>query len=288
MLQRAAGRSSISAAPVRRWSLMTSIVSVGRRCRPSASAPSRPQDFAEHVAALDLLTRAGPLLSNIDRRCRREMEKATGHARPEALWTKLPSWNSTPGYINIPFMLWLYNLARGWGLEEFGRRRYQQLGQDVKWVPGNHARDAGQYDLGPVARRAGLKPAVLGRLLAEAHAMLGVRSADFPPLYRFSCRCRICCRSCSIMSSARDLSASSRSSAAASLLALASGYPWSAARVSQAYAWTGSGRDPEPERRRGQAETGPWAGPAGRPAGTRRRPPSNLPDRAAEFMLEAE
>lgn len=133
---------------------------------------ARPEDFASHVAALDLLGRSRSLLRDIDLRCRGEMAKVTGSPRPEALWAKLPPWHSTPGYINIPFILWLANLVRGWGLEEFARRRYGQLGRDVYWVPGNNGGDAGRYDLGAIAGRAGLETAELGRLLAEAHAML--------------------------------------------------------------------------------------------------------------------
>ncbi|MGW8161395.1 MAG: aldo/keto reductase, partial [Desulfobulbales bacterium] len=133
---------------------------------------SHPHDFEEHVAALDFFEQAGPVINDIDRSCREAMKSITGHSRPDALWAKLPDWNRTPGYINIPFILWLYNLARGWGLEEFGRRRYQKLGQDVKWVQGNNARDVRQYDLGRVARQADLDPEDLERLLGEAHAML--------------------------------------------------------------------------------------------------------------------
>lgn len=138
---------------------------------------ARPGDFATHAAALDFLGEAGPLLRDIDGRCREEMKKATGHDRPEALWTRLPSWDATPGYINIPFILWLDSVARGWGLAEFARRRYQRLGRDVKWVPGSNARDAGLYDLADISRRAGLEPEALVRRLREAHAMLN-RPAD--------------------------------------------------------------------------------------------------------------
>lgn len=138
---------------------------------------SQPDDYAGHVAALELIGQAGPFIAGIDERCRSAMRQATGYARPEALWGRLPSWEATPGHINIRVVLWLYNLARGWGLEEYGRKRYGKLGSDVRWVPGNSAADAGRYDFGRIADRAGLKHVELVRLLREAHRLLGARTA---------------------------------------------------------------------------------------------------------------
>jgi len=134
---------------------------------------SRLDDFDEHVNALPHLEDGGTLLAGIDQRCRREMVRRTGHDRPEGLWSAFPPWSATPGYINIPFILWLHNLARGWGLVEYGRRRYRKLGSDVKWVPGNNAAAAGRYNLGAVAAGAGIEPEELVRQLGEAHALLG-------------------------------------------------------------------------------------------------------------------
>lgn len=133
---------------------------------------SRPEDFTAHVAALDLVE-AKELIGVIDSRCRKAMHDATGFERPEGLWEKLPPWNETPGLINIPFVLWLDNLARGWGMTGYSRVRYAKLGQETKWVPGNNGAGAGQYDLGPIARKAGLAHDELVTMLEEAHGLLG-------------------------------------------------------------------------------------------------------------------
>lgn len=134
---------------------------------------ARPTDFDAHVAAVARLDQDTPLLPAIDRRCRQAMQEACGHERPEGLWTKLPPWDLTPGLINIPFILWLHNLARGWGLIAFARKRYAHLGRDVKWVPGNDGAAVRQYDLGRIAGAAGLEAEALVQLLEEAHALLG-------------------------------------------------------------------------------------------------------------------
>ena len=134
---------------------------------------ARPTDFDAHVQAVSRLDRDGVLLQEIDCRCRQAMQAATGHARPEGLWPLLPPWDLTPGLINIPFILWLYNLARGWGLAAYARKRYAHLGRDVKWVPGNNAASVRQHDLGRIAEKAGLGEGQLVSLLEDAHRHLG-------------------------------------------------------------------------------------------------------------------
>jgi len=76
-------------------------------------------------------------------------------------------------FLNIPFILWLDNLARGWGLAAYARKRYAHLGRDVKWVPGNNGAAVRQYDLGRIAEKAGLGEVELVQLLEDAHGFLG-------------------------------------------------------------------------------------------------------------------
>lgn len=133
---------------------------------------ARPSDFAVHVEALDHLDEGG-VIADIDVRCCGAMAGTTGFSRPEALWSKLPPWDKTPGLINIPFVWWLYNLARGWGLLSYSRGRYKMLGQEVKWVPGNNGADAARYDLKSIADSTGFKSDALIAMLEDAHRLLG-------------------------------------------------------------------------------------------------------------------
>lgn len=98
--------------------------------------------------------------------------------RPPAL-TVPPSfnWDGTPGYINIPVILWLLNLALGWDLVEFGCSRYRQLGHDMPWVRGNNAAAVRQFDLGIVAEKAGLQTEELVRRLQAAHHLFTEEAA---------------------------------------------------------------------------------------------------------------
>ncbi|WPD23269.1 MAG: aldo/keto reductase [Candidatus Electrothrix scaldis] len=129
-------------------------------------------DLDNHLKALAWLDDQKKI-QEIYRLWERRMEEATGHTRPDALWSSFPPWQQTPGYINIGMVLWLYNLARGWDLVEFSRRRYKMLGQDMPWVPGLNGTAARNYDLTNVAEQAGMPVEKLIRLLEEAHALLG-------------------------------------------------------------------------------------------------------------------
>jgi predicted aldo/keto reductase-like oxidoreductase len=121
---------------------------------------------------------AEDVVAQIDQQCRQAMTRMSGFPRPEALWSKLPPWEHTPGMINISFILWLYNLARGWGLLAYSRSRYRKLGRDVKWVPGNNAAGVKSHDLKTIAEQAGLQNDELVSMLEEAHRLLGQHQGE--------------------------------------------------------------------------------------------------------------
>ncbi len=132
---------------------------------------ARPADFRAHLDALAHLDDHA-LTGRIYGRWEQCMLQRTGHRRPDSLWDRFPSWDETPGYINIPLILWLGNLARGWDLLAYSRQRYRKLGQDMPWVPGNDAGQINRYDLGRIAEQAGLTADDLVTRLAGIHRLL--------------------------------------------------------------------------------------------------------------------
>jgi predicted aldo/keto reductase-like oxidoreductase len=105
---------------------------------------ARPSDFDEHLAVLPLLEDAATRLSPIVERLRGAMEAATGHSDPEAITSGIPSFEHCPERMNFQVMLWLYNLARGWDLLEYGKMRFNMLGNGGHWFPGGEPRELGE------------------------------------------------------------------------------------------------------------------------------------------------
>ncbi|RUM38620.1 MAG: aldo/keto reductase [Desulfobulbus sp.] len=137
-----------------------------------AVGAARPADFTAHVDALSHL-QDSDLAGIIYEKWQKVMQERCGQLRPDALWDKVPRWQETPGYINIGLILWLYNLAKGWGLLEYSQTRYRKMGVDMPWVPGNNAADVAQYDLAEIAVNAGLSKGELTAMLIGAHQLLG-------------------------------------------------------------------------------------------------------------------
>lgn len=132
-----------------------------------------PSDFDLHLAMVERLETERETVAAIDRRWRECMCAEAGGERPDAPFAELPAWWHTPGHVNLPYVLWLDNLARGWDLLEHGRARYGRLGHDMPWVWGNQALPALLDGLGAWLDGQGLDgPALLDRL-GRAHALLG-------------------------------------------------------------------------------------------------------------------
>jgi len=132
----------------------------------------RPSDYDEHLRAVEMLgdSQAEGLVRQIDERLHAEFRTVLG-AEWCATWSQgLPAWPDTPGEVNVPFILWLYNLAKALDLTKFGKERYGLLGNAGDWVPGRKLGDVDPRDLAEALSRspnAGRIPAAL----AEAHAM---------------------------------------------------------------------------------------------------------------------
>jgi predicted aldo/keto reductase-like oxidoreductase len=137
---------------------------------------ARPDDFTALCEALKCIEDR-QLVGRIYSRWQEIMQERIGHPDADGPWSRFPSWTITPGYINIPFILWLYNLALGWDMLEYARYRYRMLGTSMPWVAGNNACMADRFDLKEIARSAGMEEKKLVEQLSEAHLLLG---ADQP------------------------------------------------------------------------------------------------------------
>jgi len=100
---------------------------------------ARPEDLELHLEALRLLPEAASLIAPVDQRLRQAADEALGRDWMATWSVGLPPWHATPGEINLPVLLWLYNLLEAWDLESYAKARYGLLGSGGHWFAGGNA-----------------------------------------------------------------------------------------------------------------------------------------------------
>ncbi|MGB3511844.1 MAG: aldo/keto reductase [Microcoleaceae cyanobacterium] len=133
---------------------------------------SRPTDFDEHLKTIEYLDKASEILPPILARLEQEAIAQLG-----ANWFKtwnigLPTPENTPGNINIPVILWLRNLVRVYDMLEYGKMRYNLLGNGGHWFPGKNAERVKKYDFSKCLANSPHADKIPDMLL-DAHQLLG-------------------------------------------------------------------------------------------------------------------
>jgi uncharacterized protein len=132
---------------------------------------AKPQDFDEHLKTLELIDRASEILPPILARLESEAIATLGENWLKSWQTNLPTFDETPGEVNIRMILWLWNLAIAYDLVDYAKMRYNLLGNGSHWFPGNKADRLDELDLrqclahNPYADK-------IPKILAQAHQML--------------------------------------------------------------------------------------------------------------------
>ncbi|MBO1053495.1 MAG: aldo/keto reductase [Dolichospermum sp. DET73] len=133
---------------------------------------AKPTDFDEHLKTLELLDNAAEILPPIISKLESEAINILGEDWVKTWETNLPTWEETPGEVNMRVILWLLNLALAYDMIDYGKMRYNLLGQADHWFPGNRADRLDELDLreclvnSPQAEK-------IPQMLAKAHNILG-------------------------------------------------------------------------------------------------------------------
>jgi uncharacterized protein len=132
---------------------------------------AKPQDFDEHLKTLDLVDNASEILPPILARLEAEAINTLGEDWVKTWHINLPTFEETPGQVNIPAILWLRNLAIAYDMLEYAKARYNMLGNASHWFPGNKADNVHKLDLSQCLSRSPHADKIK-HFLAEAHQML--------------------------------------------------------------------------------------------------------------------
>jgi len=108
---------------------------------------ARASDFDIHMETVAKVEQAEELAAPIAERLDAAMRVELGGEWVDTWQEGLPEWDATPGEINMPVILRMWNLAKAFDLVEYGKMRYNLLGSGGHWFPGNGLDDLDQYDL---------------------------------------------------------------------------------------------------------------------------------------------
>jgi predicted aldo/keto reductase-like oxidoreductase len=138
---------------------------------------ARASDFAEHLQVLSLLDKAEEILPPILKRLEQEAMCCLGDEWFRTWQVGLPSYEDTPGHVNIPVILWLRNLAIAYNMIDYAKMRYNLLGNASHWFPGEKANRIKDLDLRACLAHSPHADKIPD-LLAQTHRLLAGESVQ--------------------------------------------------------------------------------------------------------------
>jgi predicted aldo/keto reductase-like oxidoreductase len=132
---------------------------------------SKPEDFDIHLETAEKSDRAAEIVAPIVAQVDAAMEQALGRDWLATWQQGLPSWEETPGHINIPVVVRIWNLVQAFDMIEYGRMRYNLLGNGGHWFPGKNCEELAQHNLAVCLAQSPHREKV-ANILHEAHTLL--------------------------------------------------------------------------------------------------------------------
>lgn len=130
-----------------------------------------PSDFDLQLTSLPLIEKIDDLLPPIEKRLREAMVEAVGADYADRFTEGLPRWEESPGHMNLRIILWLRMLAKAYDMTEYGRMRYNLLGNGGHWFPGLTAAALDHLDISTAVAASPFADRIADEL-RETHEML--------------------------------------------------------------------------------------------------------------------
>ena len=103
----------------------------------------RPEDFTQHIRALDFYDRIPETIGPIEARLREELGRVLGADWCARWFEGLPEYVDVPGCVNLVEILRLWTYVKAFDLLAWGKMRYNLLGQGRPLVSGRERQPPG-------------------------------------------------------------------------------------------------------------------------------------------------
>ena len=134
---------------------------------------SRPSDFDEHLKSLRFYDEMASTIAPIEARLRAQMERVHGRDWCENWWRGVPEVKDLPGQIHVLEILRLHTYGTAFDLEEWAKGRYNLMGRNDHFFPGDTAQKLDEYwpQMQPMLQASPVA-AQIEKVLRDSHAAL--------------------------------------------------------------------------------------------------------------------